>query len=169
MRTLRIGMAQINTTVGDLGGNTKKILSYMDRARSLGVDLLTFPEMAITGYPPEDLLFMPNFIKANLDCLEEIIEASSGICIVLGFVDKKHDIYNAAAIIHNGELAGVYHKIFLPNYGVFDEHRYFQAGHETTVFELRGTMIGLNICEDIWYSGGPTVGQTLAEIGRAHV
>lgn len=167
MRSLRLGMAQINTTVGDLGGNTKKILSYMDRARGLGVDLLTFPEMAITGYPPEDLLLMPNFIKANLDCLKEIIEASSGICVIVGFVDKKDDIYNAAAIIHDGELAGVYHKIFLPNYGVFDEHRYFQAGHETTVFELRGTVIGLNICEDVWYSGGPTAGQALE--GEAEV
>ena len=88
MRSLRLGMAQINTTVGDLGGNTKKILSYMDRARGLGVDLLTFPEMAITGYPPEDLLLMPNFIKANLDCLKEITEASSGICVIVGFVDK---------------------------------------------------------------------------------
>lgn len=167
MRSLRLGMAQINTTVGDLKGNTRKIIQYINQAKSLGVDLLTFPEMAITGYPPEDLLLMPNFIKANLDCLKEIIEASSGICVIVGFVDKKDDIYNAAAIIHDGELAGVYHKIFLPNYGVFDEHRYFQAGHETTVFELKGTMIGLNICEDIWYSGGPTTSQALE--GEAEV
>lgn len=161
MRTLRIGMAQINTTVGDLKGNTKKILTYIDQAKSLGVDLITFPEMAITGYPPEDLLLMPQFIDANLECLEEIIKSCTGICAVVGFVDKKDDIYNAAAIIHDGELSGVYHKMYLPNYGVFDEQRYFQEGKEIMVFSLGESMIGVNICEDIWYPGDPTVTQTL--------
>ena len=161
MRTLRICMAQINTTVGDLEGNTGKILSCIDQAKSLGVDLITFPELAVTGYPPEDLLLMPRFIEANLNCLKKIIGATSGICAVVGFVDKKDDIYNAAAIINDNDLVGIYHKIFLPNYGVFDEHRYFQAGSEIPVFDLEKTIIGLNICEDIWYPGDPTAAQTL--------
>jgi NAD+ synthase (glutamine-hydrolysing) len=161
MRTLRIGMAQINTTVGDLKGNTKKILHYVEQGKNLGVDLITFPELAITGYPPEDLLLMPQFVKANLDCLEKIIKATSGLCAIVGFVDKKDDIYNAAAIIHEKELAWVYHKIYLPNYGVFDEHRYFQAGSEIPVFNFGKAVIGLNICEDIWYPEGPTTTQAL--------
>ena len=161
MRTLRIAMAQINTTVGDLEGNTKKILQYVGQARNLGVDLITFPELAITGYPPEDLLLMPKFVNENLDYLKEIIKASSGICVIVGFVDKKDDLYNAAAIINNGTLAGVYHKIYLPNYGVFDENRYFQGGNEIPVFRLGETAIGLNICEDMWYPEGPTTTQTL--------
>ncbi len=161
MRTLRIAMAQINTTVGDLEGNTKKILQYIDQARNLGVNLITFPELAITGYPPEDLLLMPQFVNENLDYLKEIIKATSGICVIVGFVDKKDDLYNAAAIINNGTLAGVYHKIYLPNYGVFDENRYFQGGNEISVFSLGETAIGLNICEDMWYPEGPTTTQTL--------
>jgi NAD+ synthase (glutamine-hydrolysing) len=154
-------MAQINTTVGDLKGNTKKILHYVEQGKNLGVDLITFPELAITGYPPEDLLLMPQFVKANLDCLEKIIKATSGLCAIVGFVDKKDDIYNAAAIIHEKELAWVYHKIYLPNYGVFDEHRYFQAGSEIPVFNFGKAVIGLNICEDIWYPEGPTTTQAL--------
>ncbi|MCD6296836.1 MAG: NAD+ synthase, partial [Deltaproteobacteria bacterium] len=161
MRTLRIAMAQINTTVGDLEGNTKKILQYIEQARHLGVDLITFPELAITGYPPEDLLLMPQFVNENLDYLKEIINVTSGICAIVGFVDKKDDLYNAAAIINNGTLAGVYHKIYLPNYGVFDENRYFQGGNEIPVFSLGETVIGLNICEDMWYPEGPTTTQTL--------
>ncbi len=161
MRTLRIAMAQINTTVGDLEGNTKKILQYIDQARNLGVDLITFPELAITGYPPEDLLLMPQFVNENLDYLKEIIKATPGICVIVGFVDKKDDLYNAAAIINNGTLAGVYHKIYLPNYGVFDENRYFQGGNEIPVFSLGETAIGINICEDMWYPEGPTTTQTL--------
>ena len=161
MRSLRIGMAQLNTTVGDLKGNTKKILSYIDKAKALGVELITFPELAITGYPPEDLLLMPRFNLENIECLKKIIKASSGICTIVGFVDVKDDIYSAAAIVHDGELAGVYHKVYLPNYGVFDEHRYFQAGSEIPVFKLHDTIIGINICEDIWYPGGPTTSQAL--------
>ncbi len=125
MRRLRIGMAQINTTVGDFAGNVQKILESISEARSLGVDLLTFPELAICGYPPEDLLFKPQFIEENLRSLDKVVASSSGLTIVVGFVDTKGDIYNAAAVIHDGKLAGVYHKIYLPNYGVFDENRYF--------------------------------------------
>lgn len=162
MRTLRIGLAQINPTVGDLQGNGQKILDYIGRARELGVDLVAFPELAITGYPPEDLLLKPDFIQANLDCLQQIVEGSRSITTVVGFVDSADDIYNAAAIIHDGALAGVYHKMYLPNYGVFDENRYFQAGTDYPVFRLQETTIGVSICEDIWYPTGPGEVQALA-------
>lgn len=155
MRRLRIGMAQINTTVGDFAGNTQKILEAIGEARSLGVDLLTFPELATCGYPPEDLLFKPQFIEANLRSLDKVVASSSGLTIVIGFVDAEGDIYNAAAVIHDGKLISVYHKIHLPNYGVFDENRYFQAGRECPVYTIAGVGVGINICEDIWYEAGP--------------
>jgi len=152
-------MAQINTTVGDFAGNRQKILKAINEARSLGVDLLTFPELAICGYPPEDLLFKPQFIAENLQSLDKVVDVSSGLTIVVGFIDAKEDIYNAAAIIHDGKLAGVYHKIYLPNYGVFDENRYFRAGSERPVYVIGGIGVGVNICEDIWYEGGPATAQ----------
>ncbi|MBI4302714.1 MAG: NAD+ synthase, partial [Chloroflexi bacterium] len=155
MRRLRIGLAQINTTVGDFKGNTRKILEVVAEARSLGVDLLTFPELAICGYPPEDLLFKPQFIEENTQSLKKVIEGSAGITIVVGFVDAKEDIYNAAALIHDGKLVDIYHKIYLPNYGVFDENRYFRAGSECPVYVIAGVGVGINICEDIWYESGP--------------
>jgi len=161
MRTLRLGMGQINPTVGDLEGNTHKIIQYIHDARKVGVDLLTFPELVIPGYPPEDLLLMPRFIDANLEHLQEIIRASESITVLVGFVDRKDDIYNAAALIHDGTLETVYHKIHLPNYGVFDERRYFQSGRKFLVFSLRGITIGVNICEDIWHPGNPTRAQAL--------
>ena len=160
--TLRLGMAQINSTVGDLSGNTKKILHYIDEAKALGVDLLTFPELAITGYPPEDLLLNPQFIKQNKERLNEVVEHSADIAVVVGFVDSNSDIYNAAALIHNNKLAGVYHKVYLPNYGVFDENRYFQAGAECPIFIIYGIGIGITICEDIWYETGPATVQAYA-------
>ncbi len=159
MRRLRIGMAQINATVGDFADNTRKILEAVAEARSLGVDLITFPELAICGYPPEDLLFKPQFIEENLKSLDHIVEHSSGLNMVVGFVDAKEDIYNAAAVIHDGKLVGVYHKIYLPNYGVFDEDRYFQSGREYPVYIIDGVAVGINICEDIWYEGGPATAQ----------
>jgi NAD+ synthase (glutamine-hydrolysing) len=145
--------------VGDFAGNRQKILKAIDEARSSGVDLLTFPELAVCGYPPEDLLFKPQFITENLRSLEKVVEASPGLTIVAGFVDPKEDIYNAAAIIHDGRLAGVYHKIYLPNYGVFDENRYFRAGSECPVYIIGGIGVGVNICEDIWYEAGPATTQ----------
>ena len=145
LHRLRIGLGQINTTVGDFKGNTQKILEIVAEARSLGVDLITFPELAICGYPPEDLLLKPQFIEENLKALDEVIAHSSGIAIVVGFVDTKADIYNAAAVIHDGKLAGVYHKIYLPNYGVFDENRYFQAGTECPVYTIGGVGVGVHL------------------------
>ena len=158
-RRLRIGMAQLNMTVGDFAGNRRKILKAIEEARALGVDMLTFPELAICGYPPEDLLFKPQFIAENLRSLEKVVEASSGISVVVGFVDAMEDIYNAAAIIHDGKLVGVYHKVFLPNYGVFDENRYFRAGNKCPVYVIDGINIGVSICEDIWYESGPATTQ----------
>jgi NAD+ synthase (glutamine-hydrolysing) len=162
LHNIRFGIAQINSTVGDLSGNTRKIVEFIDRAKSLGVDLLTFPELAITGYPPEDLLLKPQFIKQNRESLNKIIEHSSGIAVVIGFVDSDADIYNAAAVLYNKSLVGIYHKFYLPNYGVFDENRYFQGGKECPVFTIYGIGIGITICEDIWYETGPATVQASA-------
>ncbi len=162
MKRLRVGLAQVNPTVGDLEGNVHLILDWMEKARALGCDVVAFPELALTGYPPEDLLFKPAFIEANLRALDEIAKASRGLTAVVGFVDKRDDIFNAAAVLHDGRRAGVYHKQYLPNYGVFDENRYFQAGTEAPVFALGETLIAANICEDIWYPTGPTTAQALA-------
>src|SRR4030042_6925968 len=162
MRRLRLGMAQINTTVGDFKGNTEKILEAIAEGKSRGVDILTLPELATCGYPPEDLLFKPKFIDENLRSLDKIVAGSFGITVVVGFVDAKGDIYNAAAVIHDRELVDVYHKIYLPNYGVFDENRYFQAGSECPVWVIAGVGVGVNICEDIWYESGPATAQAYA-------
>ena len=162
MRRLRIGMAQINSTVGDMEGNTAKILRFAQEARSMGVEIIAFPELAITGYPPEDLLLKPQFVDYNREQLQRIIEGSQGIAIIVGFVDANDDLYNAAALIHDGRLVGVYHKVYLPNYGVFDEDRYFGAGRECPVFMVSGVGVGVNICEDMWYATGPTTLQVRA-------
>ena len=162
VRTLRLAMAQINTTVGDLESNAKRILQAVDQARRQGADLVAFPEMALPGYPVEDLLLKPQFVDDNIDKLSQIIPACHGITAVIGFIDKQTDIYNAAAVVHDGKLVGVYHKQFLPNYGVFDENRYFQAGAESPVFVINGIGVGVNICEDIWYAAGPTALQAAA-------
>jgi NAD+ synthase (glutamine-hydrolysing) len=161
MRTLRIGLCQINTTVGDIEGNTRTILDYIDKGKRMGADLLAFPEMAVTGYPPEDLLLMPKFIEANLKAIKRIAKATSSITVLVGFVDKKGDIFNAAALLHNGKIVDSYHKTFLPNYGVFDEDRYFKAGTENFIFTLKSTPIGPSICEDLWYPGNPIRTQAL--------
>ena len=162
MRRLRIALAQINTTVGDFDGNVKKILGAVDTARTFKADIVTLPELAICGYPPEDLLFKPQFIQANLQSLRRVIEASNGITAVVGFVDSDGDIYNAAALISDGKLIGTYHKMYLPNYGVFDENRYFRSGGECPVYVINGVGIGINICEDIWYEAGPATIQAYA-------
>ena len=162
MRRLRVCMAQINTAVGDFASNTKKILEAVAEANSLGADVITFPELAICGYPPEDLLLKPKFIGDNLQALNKIADVATGPTIIVGFVDAGEDIYNAAAIIHDNKIAGVYHKIYLPNYGVFDENRYFRAGDECQVYTINGVGLGVNICEDIWYAAGPATVQASA-------
>ncbi|NOZ24600.1 MAG: NAD+ synthase [Nitrospirae bacterium] len=162
MKTLRLALAQINTTVGDLEGNTGKIIRNIERAGEAGADMVAFPELAVTGYPPEDLLLKPKFIDDNLSALEEIRKSTGDIVAVVGFVDRTSDIYNAAAIIHDRELVHVYHKMYLPNYSVFDEMRYFQAGDEAPVYKVGDAVVGVNICEDIWYPDGPARTQALA-------
>ena len=162
MRTFRLALAQINPAVGDLDGNTRKIIERIDEARSHHADLVAFPELAIPGYPPEDLLFKPQFIQANLGKLKEVAAASRGIAVVVGFVDAATDIYNAAALAYDGEVAGVYHKMYLPNYGVFDEERYFRAGSRCPVYVVNGTPVGVNVCEDIWHAVGPAAVQRSA-------
>ena len=161
MRTLRIGLCQINTTVGDIEGNTRKIIDYISRGKKMGIELLAFPEMAVTGYPPEDLLLMPKFIEANLKAVKRIAKATTSITVLVGFVDKKEDIFNAAALLHNGKAVASYCKTFLPNYGVFDEDRYFKAGSENFIFILNSVPIGPSICEDLWYPGDPIRTQAL--------
>lgn len=162
MRTFRLAMAQMNATVGDLDGNAERIVASINEARSLGADLIAFPELALPGYPPEDLLLKPQFIRENHECLRRIAAECNGITAIVGFIDSDADIYNAAAVIHNGEIAGIYHKMYLPNYGVFDEDRYFAAGSECPVYTISGTPVGVNICEDIWYATGPAVVQRAA-------
>ncbi len=162
MRRLRIGLAQINTTVGDLQGNIARIVDGLNRAREHRVDLVLFPELAISGYPPEDLLLKPSFIEANQSCLDELLPHTQGLTAVVGFVDVDADIYNAAAVLHDGQLAGVYHKSLLPNYAVFDEVRYFKAGEGFPLFELDGAVFGVSVCEDIWYPAGPPEKQAAA-------
>jgi len=159
---LRLAMAQINVVVGDVEANAQKILEWTERARRIEADLVTFPELALTGYPPEDLLLKPQFIDANLSALEKVVSGTRDITAVFGFVDRKDDIFNAAAIAQNGQLITTYHKIYLPNYGVFDEFRYFQPGRRCPVLQMNGATIGVSICEDIWYPDGPVFQQALS-------
>jgi NAD+ synthase (glutamine-hydrolysing) len=162
MTTLRIALAQINPTVGDLGGNREKIVDRTSRARDEGADIVVFPELAIPGYPPEDLLLKPSFVAANIETLNQVAEATVGITSIVGFVDRDDDTYNAAAVLHGGKVTGVYHKTYLPNYSVFDEERYFRAGERPLIFSIGETKVGVNICEDVWYPAGPTKTQALA-------
>lgn len=162
MRQVRIAMAQMNATVGDLEGNAAKIIENIRKARKEQVDIVTFPELAITGYPPQDLLLKPQFLHDNKTTLDRIIEHTEGITAIVGFVDQEDDIYNAAAIIHNGQLLGAQCKMYLPNYGVFDENRYFQAGVPENIYQIDDVIFGVNICEDIWYPEGPMVMQALS-------
>ena len=156
---LRVAIAQINATVGDFDGNLKKIIKAIEQARSLGADLVTFPELALCGYPPEDLILKPQFVGDNRKYLERVVTASSGLSVIVGFIDAGDGPYNAAAIIHDGKLADIYHKICLPNYGVFDENRYFHPGKGCPVYVIAGVGVGVSICEDIWHEDGPVSAQ----------
>ncbi|KAF0143781.1 MAG: NAD+ synthase (glutamine-hydrolysing) [Nitrospirae bacterium] len=169
MKILRLALAQINPTVGDIEGNVLKICDFISKAKKQNAGIVVFPELAVTGYPPEDLLLKPQFISDNLDALKRVQRETKGITAVIGFVDRKTgvksrqcDIYNAAAILRNGKLIGVYYKNHLPNYGVFDEYRYFKAGTESPVYAIGDVTVGVNICEDIWYPEGPAKSQAVA-------
>jgi NAD+ synthase (glutamine-hydrolysing) len=173
MRTLRIAMAQMNPTVGDLTGNIRRITTWLRDARKAKADLVVFPELAITGYPPEDLLLKSQFVADNLRALNEITQACRGLVAVIGYVGQgdqsdahssqpsivsagRRTLYNAAALIADRKLVGSYRKWYLPNYGVFDESRYFRPGRRLPLLFVNGTTIGVSICEDIWLPEGPT-------------
>lgn len=154
MRRIRITLAQINMTVGDLEGNIELCLRAVRETEKLKSDLIVFPELTITGYPPEDLLLKPGFLHQCGKTLEKFAESIEDICAVVGFVDGAGPVYNAAAVISGKTVHCIYHKMFLPNYGVFDEKRYFSRGNESKSFMLGDVKIGLSICEDIWIKEG---------------
>ncbi|MCP9462837.1 MAG: NAD+ synthase, partial [Nitrospira sp.] len=179
MRSFRIAMVQMNPTVGDVDGNVRRIAGWLREAKRAGADLVAFPELAICGYPPEDLLLKPKFLRENRRALQEIVRLGRGVAVVVGCVGEstlvepqagqpmvvpagRHEITNAAAVIANGRLVTTYAKRYLPNYGVFDESRYFHPGRLIPVVVLGGVAIGVNICEDIWYPEGPTRAQAAA-------
>ena len=158
---IRLGLAQLNTVVGDLDGNVEKILSAYDEAEAAGCDAVVFPELAITGYPPEDLVLKPGFVAANRAALDKVASHTGRCAAVVGFVDADRDLYNAAAVCAGGEIVGRYQKRFLPNYAVFDEQRYFATGAAPlTLFEIAGVKVGVAICEDVWSSEGPIAAQS---------
>ncbi len=159
---LRVALAQIDSTVGDLAGNATKIADFTARARDEGAVLAVFPELSLTGYPPEDLLLKNGFLDAAAQTLGELAAQTHGIAALVGFPERSEDVYNAAALLADGEVKGVYRKMYLPNYGVFDEQRYFQAGDQPAIFELNGVPIGISICEDIWEPGPPARSEALA-------
>lgn len=152
-----IAMAQINPIVGDFEGTSKKIIAYIERAKSAGADIVTFPELALCGYPPEDLLLKKSFLANNLLYIQRIQEYCSGISALVGFADSQNGLtYNAAALLSDQRLIAAYHKSQLPNYGVFDEKRYFEPGTRPLIFEIDGIRFAVSICEDIWVKESPT-------------
>ncbi len=162
MTRLRVASAQINTTVGDIAGNCELISDAIEKARNIGADIVAFPELSITGYPPEDLLLSEHFIRVNREALDALAGKCAGIAAVIGIVDFDEDehgsirnIYNAAAIVVDRQIVAIYHKNELPNYGVFDELRYFTPGTTCQVIDVNGVPIGVNVCEDIWVNPGP--------------
>ncbi|MEA2432107.1 MAG: hypothetical protein QOI19_2580 [Thermoleophilaceae bacterium] len=166
MRTepLRVALAQINSTVGDIPGNATKIRDWIGRARDEGAQLVVFPELALTGYPPEDLLLKTHFVDTAGAALDDLArETEDGDLVALvGFPERRDDVYNACAVLAEGHVQAIYRKMFLPNYGVFDEARYFQSGTEAALIELNGVAIGLTVCEDIWEPGPPATTEALA-------
>jgi NAD+ synthase (glutamine-hydrolysing) len=160
---LRVALAQMNPVVGDLSGNADRVAQMIGEAREQGAQLVVFPELCLTGYPPEDLLLKTHFLAAARVALEEAAAAAQGIVALVGFPERADDVYNAAALLADGQVAAVYRKLHLPNYGVFDEQRYFQAGTGPATFELDGTTVGVTICEDVWEPGPPA--STLALAG----
>jgi len=159
---LRLALGQINATVGDLEGNARKVADMAATARERGAALVVFPELALCGYPPEDLLLKPGFLDAARRTLEELAAEIAGIVALVGFPERADDVYNAAAVLADGRVVATYRKMYLPNYGVFDEHRYFQIGERPAILELNGAEIGLTICEDVWEPGPPATSEALA-------
>ena len=157
---MRVAACQINVVVGDLEGNVERVLTALERAEGAGADLAVFPELSITGYPPEDLLLKPGFVNDNLVALEKLASRTGRCAAVVGFVDASRDLYNAAAVCAFGAVQGVYRKRLLPNYAVFDEQRYFAPGAERlTLYVIGGVRVGVTICEDAWAPTGPLADQ----------
>jgi NAD+ synthase (glutamine-hydrolysing) len=155
---LRVALAQLNPTVGDLDGNLKQLIEAYEHAEAAGCDIVAFPELSVTGYPPEDLVLKPGFVADNERVLREFASGTGACAAVVGFVDEDRDLFNAAAVCAGGDVVGTYRKRLLPNYAVFDEARYFTAGNETDPLELYvigGIKVGISICEDIWSPDGP--------------
>jgi NAD+ synthase (glutamine-hydrolysing) len=159
---LRLALAQLNTVVGDLDGNRSKILDALSDARTAGADLVVVPELATTGYPPEDLLLRPGFVRAAHESLEQIARAANGVVALVGTPWFDRDLANACAVCANGEVQAIYRKHFLPNYGVFDEHRYFAEGRDLLLLRLGETTAGVTVCEDMWQPGPPATDLALA-------
>jgi NAD+ synthase (glutamine-hydrolysing) len=156
MKNLRVGLAQLNTTVGDFDSNIRLILDAATKAKESDADVVIFPELAITGYPPEDLLLRRPFIDQAMAKLKSLAEQAKNLPpIVVGCLDFEQHLYNSAAVLYEGKIQGIYHKQMLPNYGVFDEERYFQSGNSIEMFEIGGVLTGVTICEDMWYPEGP--------------
>jgi NAD+ synthase (glutamine-hydrolysing) len=161
MRPFRLALAQIDVVVGDVPGNLARIEAALARAEELAPDLVVFPELAVSGYPPEDLLLKPSFLEAARGAVEELARGVGDATVVVGFPDREADVYNAAAVLRQGRVRHVYRKRYLPNYGVFDENRYFQRGETIPVYDLGDVTLAVNICEDIWYPGEPLTAQAL--------
>jgi NAD+ synthase (glutamine-hydrolysing) len=159
---MRLALAQINTTVGDLDGNRERILGRLAEAKDAGADIALFPELAVTGYPPEDLLLRPSFIRAAESSLTQIAREAREIVAFVGVPHLDRDLYNACAVCADGEVKALYRKRFLPNYGVFDEHRYFAPGRDLFLFQYGEALIGPTVCEDIWQPGPPATDLALA-------
>ena len=193
--TLRVGLAQINPRVGDINANLDTVIRYVTMAEEAGCDLVAFPELTLSGYPPEDLVLKAGFVADSRAALEKVAARSGRCAVVVGFVDEADDepvartsarparLFNAAALCANGTILGVYHKQLLPNYSVFDEARYFAPGHDDrSIYQVADVAVSLSICEDVWVADGPVARQRAAgaqvciningspfEIGRAHV
>ena len=161
-KPLRIALAQIDTTVGDIEGNVRKIEEYLARATDRGAQMVVFPELAINGYPPEDLLLKTHFLAAGEQALADIAKTVKGTVAFVGFAELADDVYNSLAVLADGEVKAIYRKMFLPNYGVFDEQRYFQVGESPALVRVNDTTVGLTICEDIWEPGPPASDEALA-------
>ncbi|HWF49334.1 MAG TPA: NAD+ synthase [Solirubrobacteraceae bacterium] len=160
---LKLALCQMNPTVGDIGGNEAKIVEGMKAAVDAGAQLVLFPELAITGYPPEDLLLKEHFLLDARAALERVAEQVHGIVALVGFPERADDVYNACAVLADGVVQGIYRKMLLPNYGVFDEHRYFQTGTQGSLLQVGDVTVGLTICEDIWEPGPPASDEALAD------
>src|SRR5919198_3915094 len=159
---MRIALAQINTTVGDLDGNRERILSGIEEAKAARADIVLFPELAVTGYPPEDLLLRPGFIRAAEESLRELARDARGITALVGFPHFDRDLYNACAVCTGGEVKAIYRKRFLPNYGVFDEDRYFAPARDLLLLQHGDALVGPTVCEDLWQPGPPATDLSLA-------